>query len=400
MKTTKEALFTVCNLGYLRKALALAESIHRFDESRLKIFVFDSERSVTYNEDIAEIIWIENIAPTNFFQLAFKYNVIELTTALKPFLAVHLSKLYDRVIYFDPDILIFDSLFPIRQELERGDFLITPHILSREYSAQKNLNYQRFGFYNLGFFAFNSSSDTLDLLDWWWEQCRDYCYDETHLGSFTDQRWMSLAPFYFKNIIVLDHIGLNVAWWNLYERKIILRDGCYYVELNGKLDRLIFYHYSAFDGESSISKHQFDLGQNNIGTLEVLTEYYSDSLQRNNVSGDLRYSYDFFRDGSYINATLRRAYASKIDSFLEILNPFEKQYAIQSFIRKNHLKSKNSVNLSLVGFDHVSKYRRFLRLYFWILRIVLRLAGPNKFIALNRLITYSSSLIRAKDYWR
>ena len=288
----------------------------------------------------------------------------------------------------------------MRHELDQGDFLITPHIINREYSAQKNLNYQRFGFYNLGFFAFNSTRDTLELLNWWWKQCQDYCYDETHLGSFTDQRWMSLAPFYFNNITVLEQPGLNVAWWNLNERKVIIRDGLYYVEFNGKIDRLVFYHYSAFGGSSSIAKRQFDSGLNDKNVLESLAVHYEDILNGNDVEGDLKYSYDFFYDGSYINQVLRRAYASRFDSFVNILNPFDQHDEIQKFIHKNHLKSTNSENLSLIGYEHVDKYKSSLSFFFWTLRVILKIVGPNKFIALNRLMTYSSSLIRAKEYWR
>ena len=154
IKMNKVCVFTVCNIGYLNKALALAESLKKYEDKNLKIFLFDKKRRLSFNTNNVEIIWIEDIAPDNFFQLAFKYNVIELTTAFKPFIGKYLSNLYENVIFFDPDILLYDSLSLIHDSLEKNSFLLTPHILKVEYSPILNLNYQKFGFYNLGFFAF------------------------------------------------------------------------------------------------------------------------------------------------------------------------------------------------------------------------------------------------------
>ena len=73
------------------------------------------------------------------------YNVIELTTALKPYLATLMVKKYSKVIFFDPDIMVFEKLDIVFENLNNYDFLLTPHQSSKEYNPLKNLNYQRFG---------------------------------------------------------------------------------------------------------------------------------------------------------------------------------------------------------------------------------------------------------------
>ncbi|MDC0280903.1 hypothetical protein OAL03_05025 [Akkermansiaceae bacterium] len=397
---SKDCVFTVCNVGYLSKALALSESLKSYEDKKLKIFLFDKKRKLDFKASSCEITWIEDIAPHNFFQLAFKYNVIELTTAFKPFIGSYLSEFYEKVIFFDPDILLFDNLSLIYDTLENDNFLLTPHISEIEYNPDLNLNYQKFGFYNLGFFAFKSNNESREILEWWWRQCESYCFDETHQGAFTDQKWMSLGPFYFTEIKVLRDVGLNVAWWNLHEREVSFKEGRFVVRNSSQQSNLIFFHFSAFGGEDCISKKSFNLGGNKKTTLSKLSTTYLEFLHKSKVRGQLSYSYDFREGGMYINPVLRRAYASKFKSLEEVLNPFGYNDLIDQFIGKNYLISRNTKNNSHIGNKEKNRYLFPIRIYFMILRFVLKISGPNNFMALNRLITYSSSLIRSKDYWK
>jgi hypothetical protein len=400
IKMSKVCVFTVCNVGYLNKALALAESLKKYEDKNLKIFLFDKKRKLTFNTNNIEIIWIEDIAPDNFFQLAFKYNVIELTTAFKPFIGKYLSNLYENVIFLDPDILLYDSLSLIHDSLEKDYFLLTPHILKVEYNPILNLTFQKFGFYNLGFFAFKSNDESKAILEWWWKQCESYCFDEAHQGAFTDQKWMSLGPLYFTGIKVLKNVGLNVAWWNLHEREVSINEGVFEVSNGVQKSNLIFFHFSSFGGEDLISKKIFNAGVNKKVTLSKLSITYSDFLNKNKVNGPLDYSYDFLENGMYINSVLRRAYASKFADLEEVLNPFVCNVLIDQFMRLNYLKSRNTKNNSLIGHKEKDSYSFSIRIYFMILRLFLRLVGPNNFIAINRIMTYSSSLVQSKEYWK
>lgn len=400
MKTNKVCVFTVCSVGYLNKALALAESLKKYEDKKLKIFLFDKKRKLTFNANNVEIIWIEDIAPDNFFQLAFKYNVIELTTAFKPFIGKYLYNLYENVIFFDPDILLYDSLSLIHDSLEKDSFLLTPHILKVEYNPILNLNYQKFGFYNLGFFAFKSNDESKEILEWWWKQCESYSFDEAHQGVFTDQKWMSLGPLYFPGIKILKNIGFNVAWWNIYEREISINKGIFEVSNGKQKSNLIFFHFSAFGGKDIIAKKTFNSGLNKKETLAAISKTYSLFLNKNKVKGSLKYSYDFHENGMYINPVLRRAYASKFEQLEQVSNPFINNVLIDQFIRLNYLKSRGLNNYSLIGYKEKDSYSFYIRIYFSILRLILRIIGPNKFIAFNRLMIYSTSFLSSKEYWK
>lgn len=399
MKST--CVFTVCNIAYLDKALALAESVIEFENKKLKIFLFDKKRKINCNIDNAELIWIEDIAPKDFYQLAFKYNVIELTTSYKPYISIYLSQSYENVVFFDPDVMLFSNLNIIHDSLLSSNFLLTPHILEVNNDPIINLSFQRFGFYNLGFFAFKTSNESLRILEWWWEMCKNYGFDEVHQGSFTDQKWMSLAPFYFPSISILKNVGFNVAWWNLFERTVKVSNDKFIVINSKQEENLCFFHFSSFGNKDVLSKKPYSKGSNSEEVLHLLCEKYFNILEKNKVEAEKKYSYNYFENGSYINPVLRRAYASNFDSFNDVENPFLNNHKINHFIKLNYLKSKSDIDLSLIGHREKETYTKKIKLFFSMMRLILRVIGPNKFMAVNRLITYSSSLILPKhDYWK
>ena len=393
-------VFTVCNLGYLNKAIVLAESVYTTNNLKTSIYLFDKKTNLKLDKNFIEIIWIEDCAPKNFNHLAFMYNVIELTTALKPYLATLMVKKYSKVIFFDPDIMVFEKLDIVFENLNNYDFLLTPHQSSIEYNPLKNLNYQRFGYFNLGFFAFNKSNISKKILEWWWDQCKRYCFDESHYGSFTDQKWMSLAPFYFSEIKSLNNPQLNVAWWNLHERTIAKNSLKNKFTIENK--NIVFFHFSAFGSEKKLTNRMYNSGHNSKKCLNQLASLYQQSLNKNRIFENTRiYSFDYFDNGEYINPLVRRAYASKIETFENtIINPFSKPKSLSKFINSNYLKSRSKINYSHIGHKDKIKYSTYLNLYFKILRLVLFIIGPNRFIALNRLMIYSSSLINNKELWK
>ena len=388
--------FTVCNLGYLNKALVLANSLNQTNQLRTNIFIFDNEIDLPTFEDHIIITWIKDVAGDDFLKHAFKYNVIELTTAYKPFIANKLIEVYDQVLFFDPDIMFFGDLETVYKKLNSNCFLLTPHLCNVQSEPSENIHLQRFGFYNLGFFAFDNSNYSKSILDWWWKQCIDYCYDESSRGMFTDQKWMSLAPFYFPKISVIKDYGLNVAWWNLKEREINFEDDQFFI--NGS--PLIFFHFSSFVSQNKLTKRPFNPGTNKLAILLQLALQYENNLNKIHLNINKIYSFDYFNDGDYINQLLRTAYSANIDLFSKIENPFSKPREIKIYIKKNNLKSRGVANYSHIGYQDKNKHIKIIWFYAFILRIVVFVIGPNRYIAFNRLMNYSNSLMNFKEFWR
>ena len=65
-------------------------------------------------------------------QFCFRYNILELSTAVKPWLLNWLVQVkgFDRVVYLDPDIFAYAPLREVEAALDRGALMVlTPHLL-------------------------------------------------------------------------------------------------------------------------------------------------------------------------------------------------------------------------------------------------------------------------------
>ena len=155
-------------------------------------------------------------------RMATIYNVLELATALKPFLLRHLvvERGEPSATYLDPDIEVFAPLDDVAAAAEAHGIVLTPHRLTPLPADRWQPDERVFivsGAYNLGFVAVGAGG--VPFLEWWGERCRRDCVHDVPDGLFVDQRWVDLATAYFPPQVLRDP-GLNAAYWNLDERPI------------------------------------------------------------------------------------------------------------------------------------------------------------------------------------
>ena len=390
-------IFTVCNVAYLDKVMVLAESIFETNNLVLNVFVFDKKRYIKTNS-YCKIYWIEDLDIPDFNILSFKYTIIELTTSLKPFLSLYLLKTYSKVIFFDPDVMVFNSLSPIIYKLDFYPVILTPHNFNPKLNDEKRM---KFGIYNLGFFAVNKKIESVNFLKWWSDRCLLNAFDDAQFGIFTDQKWVDIATCYFPYIHITYNSGFNVAHWNLNERTLsINNEGQYFIN---KTDPLIFFHFSAFDylNPEKISKHDYELGNNNLKDLSDFGNmYYNKILNFENLCEDKTYSYDYMSDNKYISPTLRRAYTSFISEFPKSHNAFDSNGIVASFARKNHLFQKDNSKYNIEGYLSIKNHTVKFKLIYAFLRYILFIIGPNNFMNLSKLFIFLSGYNKNKDMWK
>lgn len=256
-------VFTLCASNYLAGAKVLGESVKRHcPDVDFVIGLVDrlpKELDPSYCAPF-EIIPVESLGLESFEEMSRKYKIVELCTAVKPW---YFELLYARdphtdvVIYLDPDILVYRSLAPLVHTLSRANIVITPHSCTYDDSST-NIFYEkamlRKGIYNLGFIATRRSAETAKFLRWWQVRLRDHCYWRPDDGMFFDQLWVALAPVYFEGVYVEKDPGYNMSFWNVFERRLTVREGTRIV--NGNHD-LVFFHFSGFkplDPVASISR--------------------------------------------------------------------------------------------------------------------------------------------------
>ena len=263
---------TIVAKNYLAYARVLARSfLAHHPEGRFVVLLVDRVDGCFDPEqepfDVLEVEQLDNVPELR--QFLFKYRLLELATAVKPYL---LERLFDdgaeRVIYLDPDIWVLRPLAPALEKLDRCVAVLTPHIDRPldDGAIPDELTLLRAGLYNLGFVGLRASAETARLLAWWQERLFDRCVDRVDLGLFVDQKWMDLAPLLFDGVAVLRQPGLNVAYWNLAHRAVTRGrdqeaetaessvDSGYLV--NG--EPLYFFHFSGLDPErlDGVSKYQ------------------------------------------------------------------------------------------------------------------------------------------------
>jgi len=149
----KSVVYTICNVAYLPRALALSESVLDKAGLKVQIIIFDQKRELNLDYEHSVISWLEDYQIPMYKQLAFKYDILEFATSLRAWFAIYFLQSNDKVIYLDPDMLIYDNLNGILSDLDHYPIILTPHYTKpQNYNdVDSDLSIMKFGAFNLGF---------------------------------------------------------------------------------------------------------------------------------------------------------------------------------------------------------------------------------------------------------
>ena len=316
--TSPIAACTIVSKNYLSLARVWNDSVQKHHPGmRTFVLIVDRiEGAFDPAKEPFEVIEVEQLGIPEFRDMAFKYNILELNTAVKPFFLEHLfrNRDVDRLVYFDPDTVLYAALDRVREMLEEKQIVVVPHILAPQDADGRRPNETDFlisGAYNLGFLALKKSGEVFSFLRWWQERLVDACFSAPERGLFTDQKWIDLVPSIFSGVGILKDRGYNVAYWNLHERMDLeARSGGGY---GFPECPLTFFHFSGieFDRPELISKYQ------NRFRLHTLPEAYRELFSRYvealrsagfEANRKLPYAFGAFEDGVAIPAYLRQLY--------------------------------------------------------------------------------------------
>jgi hypothetical protein len=256
--------FTICSNNYLAQAKTLGDSINKYNpEYKFVIALVDRfSDKIDYDFFLPnEVVKIEDVGVGDFETMVHRYTIIELNTAVKPSVFKYLFNKYpsaENVIYFDPDIMLYDKLTVLEDGLKENNIILTPHFFTPIFDDKKlaEPDILNAGLYNLGFIAVRKSAETDKMLEWWTRKLKNECVVAFDRGLFVDQLWINFVPIYFEKVKVLKQRGHNMAYWNLHERIVLEEAGKYYV--NDKQTPLVFFHFSGytFIKTNIISKYQ------------------------------------------------------------------------------------------------------------------------------------------------
>ena len=311
-------VFTIVAKNYLHYAINLMSSVaESLPESRRVVALCDRPDGLQFDALPFEVIELESIEIPHLDRLLYQYTILELNTAIKPFVFAHLFRhgRCDKVIYFDPDIQLFSDGGPLLDVLDDSEIVLTPHLSDflDDDRHPSDLSILQSGTYNLGFIALKRSAATERLLDWWERKLLRDCVVDIPRGLFTDQKWIDLVPGIFERTSIVRHPGWNVAYWNLKHRRVEEQDGRFLV--NGQ--PLFFFHFSGFDAkQQTISKHQnrFRL-QDLAPAARRLFQIYVSNIEASGRSRyeSLPYAYAAMHSGLPIPVAARTALRTALD---------------------------------------------------------------------------------------
>lgn len=312
----KIGICTIAAKNYLSQARALMRSVKEQHPSFAR-FVLLADKIDGYfepqSEDFCLDVSFDLAIPQNSL-FHFKYTILELCTAVKPYYLEDLFARHglDKLIYLDPDILLFDQLEPVLEALTRSSIVLTPHLTGRlaDNQASSELLVRQHGVYNVGFIALSRCEESADFLKWWQAKLYNDCITDLEQGIFVDQSWLDLAPGLFEGVEVLRDPGLNVAWWNLPQRQVEQRGDKYYI--NNQLLR--FYHFSGYradspeDDPAANSVYKIRCTPEQISQVRNLLNLYKQVMfeQGYVICKNWPYAYGYFSNGEPIPPICRR----------------------------------------------------------------------------------------------
>ncbi|MNY08971.1 hypothetical protein D3C86_1418570 [compost metagenome] len=191
---------------------------------------------------------------------------------------------FTSMIYLDPDIVVYQHLDTIWNELGDADFILTPHIIlpiqdpELDYLTLGTINT---GVFNLGFIGVQISESSRKLISWWKKHLLQYGHNNILNGEFYDQKVMNLLPVFSDKTIISRNFGLNVAEWNLHERKLSKSGDTFLVNDTAPL---VFFHFSGVKMTSAAANIQNNI-QFKRSQSDELTELMSDYISMNLANG-------------------------------------------------------------------------------------------------------------------
>jgi hypothetical protein len=398
-----QAACTIVSLNYLPYARVLCNSFLRHHPG-WKFYVLLVDRlpkDIDLSQEEFEMVLVEDLGIPNFPSLAFKYDILELNTNVKPtFLKTLLARGIDQLVYLDPDIFVYRRLDSVIEAMADHAIVITPHVLSPiSDDVQSEVVLLMGGVFNLGFVAVMKCAETERFLSWWEQRCFDFAYNEPRKGMFVDQKWINLVPCFFDSVKILKAPGCNMANWNLHERELSQEGDVWMVNRTSPLE---FYHFSgvAVDSGEKLSRRKERFTLTNRPDLRTIYEDYRALLIQHGFREfqPIKYAFGAFDNGQYINRLTRSLYAANLDKFAG-QDPFSGSSRVYAWAKFARLLSACDTANSYTS-ESYSKNDFRLRAMNAILRLALRILGADRYTVLMKYLGYVSILRNQRDVIR
>ena len=285
------ALCTTVTTDYLPQVLVLLKSA-RASGISASFYCFISDADCDLIASVSHKLkddfnWIKFFGPDSLshtedlFKKAISYyNGLELSCLAKWVCVDYILETFehDACIFADADMLFYKSLDDILNDSD-CTLLVTPHqTKAGACSVQLEHDTLLHGTINSGFFIlYKNRKSYREIVTWMISRVSTRGFLAPHAGMSGDQTWLSLVSvLFYEDTHVLMNPGLNVAYWNLAERRLSGN----LADIRVNTESLIFFHFSGFpkDDRRKLSSHS-DILVAQSGLLSDLCEHYREQLR-------------------------------------------------------------------------------------------------------------------------
>lgn len=404
----KHCIFTICAKNYIGLALALEKSVKQYNDN-VDFFIivadeFDTGKEPSVADNVIEAKSVLEIPESLWTNMSFKYNLTEFCTCIKPFSIEYFftKKGYETVCYMDPDTYLFSDFSYVYDKLSKFLVVTAPHITIPDYPYTGDLPDRSFlfnGISNFGFGAFRNSPKTLNLVRWWEDRLSILCFGEMLWAVCTDQKWTDFFPAFlnYDEILFSNNLGLNVAPWNYFERRIEKEGDIYYVVsrtgASDRKDKLVFCHFAGYNYKelsAGVVNNQNRMRISNLKEypdmnplIDEYVKFIYDNRELFNQFLNLPYSYAKFDNGVKIDKLHRRLYNGAVTNFGYCKNPFktEGKESYYALLKSKHLFGAIEPGSKIDDVSQMNEgFEKKLKFLYTGLRIFYRLIGYKNYV--------------------
>lgn len=400
-------IFTVCSRNYLAQALSLGDSMAKVHpEIEFRIYLADS-----LPESVGplrhKVVEASTCGFRDYEKMAFQYNVIEFSTALKPFVFVKLleEEGFDRVVYLDPDIWVYKPLQPVFAALDSASIVVTPHFCSFDEQTYRGgvplTEILWVGGFNLGFCGISKTEWGRRIARWWAGRLANMCYADKEDGLHVDQKWIDLLPCILPpgQMGILRHLGCNVAFWNMHEKIPVESDAGIVMKgvgigIEGVEDDLVFFHFSGFNPNNPSVVHSRHTKYNieDFPAYKGMFAAYAETVLRNgyNAFSRLDYGNNFFTNDVFVFDFYRRLVRSREEKAGLVFSSYfgVGPNSVFAFLKANRLlisdRSGRDSSISGMKLQKTGGVKRKIKLLESGLRLAHRILGARNYYFLAK----------------
>jgi len=226
---------TIINRQYLPFASVLFQSLAKTEPgAQLQVLVTDVEGGSMLSSPFPGLTYysqadiLNSSMANNIYQKYAASNTDILRWALKPVFICHLlQKIFEKVIFVDPDMYFVSHHSFLFDALNEHAVLLSPHWSSMDPLKNEDGLYSvlRNGLYSGGFVA--ASKKGMMAMEWWAGVCHYKMERRQELGLYDDQKYLDMIPLIEKTTCIIRHKGCNLASINI--------DSCKREMINNKL---------------------------------------------------------------------------------------------------------------------------------------------------------------------